>query len=313
MVENKSVENSFYLFTFSRQTLALPFFLCYTEAMRKYFNHKIKKAIIVDSLITIESLQVSSGFTYPAETHDFYEFAYIDNGAFCCHSEQETVQLFQGECLLIPPHKEHYYTAMQSHSANVFIVCFRSNAEILTVFDKKISLGKELKSLLAEIVQESKNAFSFPFNRKLKLLDSPLFGAQQLVENNLEKLFIQLVRKEIQKNENIRFVMNSTELENNLVHDILVLLQEHVHGRITLDEICQQTFYSKTFLNSIFKKSTGYTLNQYINYKRLLLVRELHAKGQSLLEASTNAGFNNYSHFYRMYVKENGKPPKYME
>ena len=54
------------------------------------------------------------------------------------------------------------------------------------------------------------------------------------------------------------------------------------------------------------------SLSQYINHKRILLVRELHTQGQSLLEASTNAGFNNYSHFYRQYVKKTGMTPKNM-
>ena len=64
------------------------------------------------------------------------------------------------------------------------------------------------------------------------------------------------------------------------------------------------------YLCKIFKSITGYTINHYINYKRLLLVRELHSKGQTLLEASTAAGFNSYAHFYKMYKKEFGESPR---
>ncbi len=309
MVKNKTIKNLFYIFTFFAQTLALRFFLCYTETMRKYFNHKIKKAIVVDNLITIESLEVSSGFTYPAEKHDFYEFAYIDSGALCCHTEQECVELFQGECLLIPSHKEHYYTAMKDRSASLFIVCFRSASEILTVFDKKIALGKELKNLLAEIVQESKNAFAFPFNRKLKLLDAPLFGAQQLVETNLEKLFIQLVRNEMQKNESIRFVMSSTELENNLVRDVLSILKDSIYGRITLDQICQQTFYSKTFLNSIFKKSTGSSIMQYYVKLKIQEAKKLLRENATPTSIANQLSFESPTYFTKVFKKYVGITP----
>ena len=118
--------------------------------MKKYFNYQIKKALIVQSLITIESLDVSSSFSYPDESHDFYEFAYIDSGRIMCRTENEDIELLQGDFLLIPPQKRHFYEAIEGCSASLFIVCFRSASETLTVFDKKIALDKEMKKLLSD-------------------------------------------------------------------------------------------------------------------------------------------------------------------
>lgn len=306
MVKNKTLN---FLVCYFFILLAFTSGSCYTTSMKKYFNHKIKKALVVDSLITIESLNVSENFTYPTEKHDFYEFAYIDNGTLCCYMEDTPIVLSQGECLLISPQKAHYYTATQGKSASLFIVCFRSNAEILTVFDKKIVVHGELKKLLAEIVQESKNAFSFPFNRKLKLLESPLFGAQQLVENNLEKLFIHLVRSETQKNENIRFVMNSTELESNLVHDIVLLLKDNLYGRITLDCICQQTFYSKTFLNEIFKKNMNSSIMQYYTRLKVSEAKKLLRENLSPAVISSQLCFESATYFTKVFKKHVGMTP----
>lgn len=96
------------------------------------------------------------------------------------------------------------------------------------------------------------------------------------------------------------------------ISNIIMYINEHLSEQITLDFLSEKFFINKYHLCKIFKKNTGYTINQYINHKRILLVRELHANGQSLLEASTNAGFNNYSHFYRLYVKKTGMTPKNM-
>ena len=96
------------------------------------------------------------------------------------------------------------------------------------------------------------------------------------------------------------------------ISDIIMYINEHLSEKITLDFLSEKFFINKYHLCKIFKKNTGYTLSQYINHKRILLVRELHAGGQSLLEASTNAGFNNYSHFYRLYVSKTGMTPKNM-
>ena len=159
-----------------------------TVDMKKYFNYQINKVITVKNLITIEYLDISSSFSYPEEVHDFYEFTYVDSGKIACHLNEEESILTQGDFLLIHPQTKHSYSAVKNTSAAIFIVCFRSNSEILTVFDKKISLDKNTKALLADILSEAKNAFSFPFSGRIKVLDTPSFGSQQLVENNIERL-----------------------------------------------------------------------------------------------------------------------------
>ena len=94
------------------------------------------------------------------------------------------------------------------------------------------------------------------------------------------------------------------------IHDILLYINGHLDAELTLDKLSEKFYINKYYLCRIFKKVTGYTVNHYINYKRLLLARELHSSGQRLLEASTNAGFNNYAHFYRMYRREFGINPR---
>ena len=216
--------------------------LCYNTAMKKYFNHRVKKAVEVQSLITIETLTLSPTFSYPQEIHEFYEFAFVENGKLSCTLDEKTVELSGGDFLLIPPSKTHSYFVAPAHAAEIFIVCFRCSFELLTIFDRKIALKREEKALIEEIVSEAKKAFSFPFKRKLRLLDSPLLGAQQLVENNIERLLIRLIRNETDKNKNIRLVMSSEELENNLVKDIVALLEGKLYGKITLEDVCQKTY-----------------------------------------------------------------------
>lgn len=291
--------------------------ICYTTdkkdgnkpIMRKYFNHKIKKAISVKSLITIESLDISSAFSYPEEIHDFHEFAYVDSGEIRCHLDGKHIDLSQGDFLLIPPQHKHFYTAIEGKTASIFIVCFRSNSEILTVFDKKISLNKEMRLLLAEIVKESKSAFVFPFKRKLKLSSAPLFGAQQLVESSIEKLLICLARNEINQNENIQFVMNSVELENNLVNDIITLLKSKLYARISLEEISGQTFYSKTFLNTIFKKNVGTSIMQYYTQLKIAEAKKLLRKNVSPTAVSNQLAFDSPTYFTKVFKRYTGLTP----
>ena len=277
--------------------------LCYNTAMKKYFNHRVKKAVEVESLITIETLTLSPAFSYPKEIHEFYEFAYVENGKLSCTLGEKTVELSGGDFLLIPPSETHSYFVAPAHTAEIFIVCFRCNSELLTIFDRKIALGREEKRLIAEIVSEAKKAFAFPFKRKLRLLDSPLLGAQQLVENNVEHLLIRLIRNEADKNKNIKLVRTPEELESNLVKDIIALLESKLYGKITLEDVCQKTYYSKTFLNGIFKRKTGYTIMQYYT---LLKVREAQKLLREELAPSTvshQLHFESPTYFTKVFKK----------
>lgn len=277
--------------------------------MKKYFNHKIKKAIVIESLVTIESLDISNDFSYPEEVHDFCEFVYIDSGSIICVLNNQPIELCQGDFYFIPAGKIHYYMTKSDSSASVFIVCFRSKAETLSILDKKIRLSKEAKSIVQEIIKESKNAFVFPFNRRLRLTDAPLFGAQQLAEDNIEKLLIHLVRQESNNNSNIKFVMNSIELENNLVSDIMNILKNSLYAHLTLEDIVRQTYYSKTFLNNIFKKNTDLSIMQYYRLLKIEEAKRLLREGFSPSEVSQKLNFESPTYFTKVFKKAMGLTP----
>lgn len=94
------------------------------------------------------------------------------------------------------------------------------------------------------------------------------------------------------------------------VRRIIVYINDHLADNLSLDTLSNEFFVAKNYLCKVFKQHTGYTVNRYINYKRILLAQELHRNGQSLLHASMNAGFNSYANFYKAYVKQTGRSPR---
>ena len=91
--------------------------------------------------------------------------------------------------------------------------------------------------------------------------------------------------------------------------DIILYINDHLTENIRLDDISSAFFISKGHLCRSFKKHTGYTVNQYITHKRLMLARELVSQGKSWLEASEAVGFGNYSSFYKVFCHTYGKSP----
>ena len=96
---------------------------------------------------------------------------------------------------------------------------------------------------------------------------------------------------------------------NDQIKDIILYINDHLTELLSLDDIASRFYISKCHLCRSFKKYTGYTVNQYVTHKRLLLVRELVSNGKSWIEASEGAGFGNYSNFYKIYCRTYGHSP----
>ena len=271
--------------------------------MRKYYNYSVKKAVTVKNLTTIESLELSKGFYYPEETHDFYELVYINGGSLECRLSAESKILEQGELFLIKPGTEHSYLARAENVSSVFIICFSASSAALDLLNTRIKLQSEEKRLFFEIINEAKSAFYFPFERKLKPLPSPVFGSQQMVVVKIEEFLLCLLRNALRESAFIKHVMNSTELERNLTRDIIEILKKNVYSKITLDEICSQLFYSKTYLNGVFKKNTGMTIIQYYHKMKFTEAKKLLSEGLTTSEITSRLSFDSASYFIKFFKR----------
>lgn len=113
------------------------------------------------------------------------------------------------------------------------------------------------------------------------------------------------------------YVLNQNEIESaesttkNNIRNIILYINEHMTEQINLEQIATKFFMSKYHLCHIFKKHTGFTVNHYITRKRLSIVYDLCESGKSLTYAASEAGFKNYSSFYRAYLKETGHMPRF--
>jgi len=87
-------------------------------------------------------------------------------------------------------------------------------------------------------------------------------------------------------------------------------LRKHFNEKITLENLSAEFRYSKNQIINIFKKNFSQTPIEYLNGIRIQ--RALH-----LLEVTSNStesiaescGFQNYSHFYRLFIREKGVSP----
>ena len=99
---------------------------------------------------------------------------------------------------------------------------------------------------------------------------------------------------------------------SELASEIADFISENIENNkfLTLDEIAKTFFVSKFYLCRIFKSYSGISVHAYINRKRIMLAKQYIDSGMSAKSASESVGYQDYSAFYRAYVKIVGKSPK---
>ncbi len=91
---------------------------------------------------------------------------------------------------------------------------------------------------------------------------------------------------------------------------IVEYINRHYDEDISLGFLSETFSLSRYHLCRMFKGKTGMTIQEYIHQKRFAKVRDYVKNGTSITEAALASGFESYSAFYRVYVKEFGMKPK---
>lgn len=126
----------------------------------------------------------------------------------------------------------------------------------------------------------------------------------------IKTLFLQLLIKLNKIFKTDKDIFTSTTKKDEKLHNVISYIQNNISFPITLNTIVKECFVSKYYLCHFFKEKTGFTVNEYINYKKIILAREILKDGKSALETSELLGYENYSTFYRTFKKIVGVSPQ---
>lgn len=99
------------------------------------------------------------------------------------------------------------------------------------------------------------------------------------------------------------------------IQETLRFVDEHLSEHLDIQAIADHVNVSKSRLMHLFKESTGMTLWTYVQNKRIGIAKELLQKGRSITDACYESGFQDYSHFIKVFQKLNGQmtPGKFVK
>lgn len=94
------------------------------------------------------------------------------------------------------------------------------------------------------------------------------------------------------------------------VRSVTEYIDSHLCERITLDELAEHLFVSKSTLCHIFREEMKISVKQYILQKKLAYAARIISEGASASYAASAIGYENYANFYKVYRKTFGVSPR---
>ena len=106
------------------------------------------------------------------------------------------------------------------------------------------------------------------------------------------------------------FILETNLQDNDRINVIFNFVKEEFTRSISLDEISDKVSMTNPAFCRYFKKITGKTFTQFVNEYRLAhAAKLLHEKHISITDVCFESGFNNFSHFNKLFKSYTGKSP----
>ncbi len=277
-----------------------------------YIRQSIDSTIHVSKIVIIHYLELAKHFAAAGEVHDFWELVYIDTGEAEVTAKNKTFILKQGEAVFHKPNEYHALRVNGDTPPNAFVITFVCKSKAMDHFKgKHITVPIPLRKYISGMIAEGGNAFYLgknnPYLTELKPKENPPIGSKQLIKLYLEMFLILLMRYD---KDTRALHPEQLHSEDPLTAKIKEILGNHVYGKISVEEICNQLNFSRTYLSAHFKRHCGCTITEYLTKLKIeqakLLIRE---EKYNISQISDVLCYDNPHYFSRVFKSRTGMSP----
>lgn len=275
----------------------------------------LPEVVRVDNIVTVHCYDYAPNFSFPGESHDFWEMVFVDAGEVCIVADSKSHILGRGRAIFHKPGEHHSICANNTFASVVVITFSTQSSTIYHLSGKEIEVTDDQKEHISEILKEAAVTFLEPLNivdqkRLIKKYDAP-FGAEQMIKTHLEQLIISMLRNIIQIS-NTPVSGNTVKKDDKqIVERIIQILEDNIYGKVLLDDICKQINFSKSYIKTVFKKAMGLGVHQqHLRMKISLSKKLLNDPKYSISDISEMLGFSSIHHFSKTFKQLTGMPPQ---
>ncbi len=275
----------------------------------------VKKDIEVTGLYAVHYFEYSNTYYFEGESHDFWEFLYVDKGVVTVTADGTEHSLKKGQIIFHKPQEHHTVKANGVVAPNLVVCAFevRGN-EMIQLSGKILEAGEEEKALLACIVDEASDAFTTPLNdprtKSLDVNENAALGAQQIIANKIEQLLINFLRQKEDKAKSISGSFIRKHTQEEFVEKIISYFENNLSRHLTLADICRDNLVGRSYLQKNFREVTGGGAMECFGKMKIGQSKVLMREGKyNFTEIASILGYNSIHYFSRHFKKVTGMTP----
>lgn len=240
--------------------------------------------------------------------HAMYELVYHISGDVTYLAEGMTYQLEPGSLLLIAPTIPHklFVCSDKPFERHILYVYYSGNDSPLSAMMAQCHppIWREQMGSMYYAPQDATMLLG-SFKHTADCCNEADETLRRLTPVFVETLIAQLLMI-VRKKSPAKFSRTSA----TTVDTMLSYLNQSFTRKISLQDVADRFHITRDYCNRAFRKAVGMTVMQYVIYNRVLYAKHLLADGHPAAQVAEEAGFSDYSNFYRAYRNITGRSPR---
>ena len=275
-----------------------------------YKSVVLEDSVTINRIISVHYFQYMSDFSFPGESHDFWELVCVDRGEIDALAGDRRLTLKKGNILFHKPNEFHNVLTNGKVSPSLVVIGFECHSPAIKSFeDQLMSVQDTEKELMAQIIVEARNTFSGrlddPYQEELIFNSEPLtFGSAQLISHYLEQLMIHLYRRYFSYSLPVRSSRFLAEASsgNDTYNRIVRYMEEHLGERMTIDRICRDNLVGRSQLQKLFRDIKGCGVIEFFSMMKIDTAKQMIRDNQlNFTQIADRLGYNSIHYFSRQF------------
>ncbi|MFZ2539725.1 MAG: AraC family transcriptional regulator [Oscillospiraceae bacterium] len=262
----------------------------------------------------------------PRKIYD-HQFLYCFTGTANITIDGKYYKIRSGDLVTIPPNKPHIFWVDDIMSGELYwchfdffyrpdcewLFDFYNNMEkYVTLFESELQFKEHLREVpvfeggysLPEFISiKNSDAIEYLF----RMMYKAFMRGDRYWQLSAKISFIEIFELILMQTNN-----DKTDMSNKLyiVDQIKTYIDKNYYKKLTVNEICENTWLNPEYASKIFKKETGVKLVEFLNKFRIEKAKKLMLDSDlSIADIADMVGFSNENYFCTVTKKLEGQTP----
>ena len=234
---------------------------------------------------------------------------YTDRGKVVVTTDDAEVPLTPRKAVFLAPDREYRISVAQN--TGMAAILFTTQKGMNRYFDGRSFPVDEFRAeLLGKMLGCAEGLFDknlFPVQTlSCRPVSEPSAHAYQFAAECIELFLLDCLKPLYKPFNELSDTKKKTSQSRKTAEAVLSYMQENIDKKLTLDEIADALFFSKSYIKKVCVKETGQSPLHYFSCMKIEKSKELFSRGKSAEEIAKELGFSSAPHFCKVFRNVTG-------